>query len=119
MQEALVRLKARYWPDHLLGEILSKRWTETAIPVIVLMIVAIALSRAIDNFFSASSLADTARYLSNCGYLGPDPCDGSIGVPVDGTSTCTAAFQVRDSVGAGTLVYDDGRYQASADFTLP
>ena len=25
-----IRLKYRYWPDHLLGEILSKRWTETA-----------------------------------------------------------------------------------------
>ena len=69
MQEALVRLKARYWPDHLLGEILSKRWTETAIPVIVLMIVAIALSRAIDNFFSASSLADTARQAGEIGFV--------------------------------------------------
>jgi ribose transport system permease protein len=69
MQEALVRLKARYWPDHLLGEILSKRWTETAIPVIVLMIVAIALSRAIDNFFSPSSLADTARQAGEIGFV--------------------------------------------------
>src|SRR6476646_8070253 len=69
MQETLVRLKARYWPDHLLGEILSKRWTETAIPVIVLMIVAIALSRAIDNFFSASSLADTARQAGEIGFV--------------------------------------------------
>jgi ribose transport system permease protein len=69
MQEAFVRLKARYWPDHLLGEILSKRWTETAIPVIVLMIVAIALSRAIDNFFSPSSLADTARQAGEIGFV--------------------------------------------------
>jgi len=71
------------------------------------------------NVYSLSVLADGARYLSNCGYLGSNPCDGSIGVPVDGTSSCTAAFQVRDSVAGGTLVYDDGRYQASADFTLP
>jgi len=71
------------------------------------------------NVYSLVVLADSARYLSNCGYLGPNPCDGSIGVPVDGTSSCTAAFQVRDSVAGGTIVYDDGRYQASADFTLP
>jgi len=71
------------------------------------------------NVYSLAVLADSARYMSSCGYLGPDPCDGSIGVPVDGTSSCTAAFQVRDSVAGGTLVYDDGRYQASADFTLP
>ncbi len=69
MQEAFVRLKAKYWPDHLLGEILSKRWTETAIPVIVLIIVAIALSQAIDNFFSAASLADTARQAGEIGFV--------------------------------------------------
>ena len=69
MQEAFVRLKARYWPDHLLGEILSKRWTETAIPVIVLIIVAIALSRGIDNFLSPASLADTARQAGEIGFV--------------------------------------------------
>ena len=69
MQEAFVRLKAKYWPDHLLGEILSKRWTETAIPVIVLIIVAIALSQAIDNFFSPDSLADTARQAGEIGFI--------------------------------------------------
>ena len=47
MQDALLRLRYRYWPDHLLGEILSKRWTETAIPVIVLLIITILLSRSI------------------------------------------------------------------------
>ena len=69
MQETFVRLKARYWPDHLLGEILSKRWTETAIPVIVLIIVTIALSRSIDNFLSPSSLADTARQAGEIGFV--------------------------------------------------
>jgi ribose transport system permease protein len=69
MQEAFVRLKARYWPDHLLGEILSKRWTETAIPVIVLIVVTIALSRSIDNFLSPSSLADTARQAGEIGFV--------------------------------------------------
>jgi ribose transport system permease protein len=69
MQEALVRLKARYWPDHLLGEILSKRWTETAIPVIVLIIVAVALAQGIENFFSPTSLADTARQAGEIGFV--------------------------------------------------
>ena len=32
MQDVLLRLRYRYWPDHLLGEVLSKRWTETADP---------------------------------------------------------------------------------------
>src|SRR5260370_42698268 len=48
---------------------LGKRGTETAIGVSVLMIVATALSRAIDNFFSASSLADTARQAGEIGFV--------------------------------------------------
>ena len=62
MQEAFVRLKAKYWPDHLLGEILSKRWTETAIPVIVLIIVAIALSQAIDSLPERERLVMSLYY---------------------------------------------------------
>jgi ribose transport system permease protein len=70
MRETLTRWRYRYWPDHLVGEILSKRWTETAIPVIVLFIVGFGLSRMIDNFLSASSLADTAREAGEIGFIG-------------------------------------------------
>lgn len=69
MQEALVKFKSRYWPDHLLGEILSKRWTETAIPMIVLIVVAIALSNAIPGFLSTASLGDTARQAGEIGFV--------------------------------------------------
>src|SRR6202051_3613725 len=70
MQDALLRLRYRYWPDHLLGEILSKRWTETAIPVIVLVIITVLLSRAIPGFLSVGGLADTARQASEIGFIG-------------------------------------------------
>ncbi len=70
MRDTLTRLRYRYWPDHLLGEILSKRWTETAIPVIFLLIVGFALSRSIDHFLSPSSLADTARQAGEIGFIG-------------------------------------------------
>jgi ribose transport system permease protein len=69
MQETLIRLRYRYWPDHLLGEILSKRWTETAIPVVVLLIVGLVLGRSIDNFFSPGALADTARQAGEIGFV--------------------------------------------------
>jgi ribose transport system permease protein len=68
MSESLIRLRYRLWPDHLVGEILSKRWTETAIPAIVLIIVAVALSRAIPGFLSAAGLADTARQACEIGF---------------------------------------------------
>ena len=69
MREAVLRLRYRYWPDHLLGEILSKRWTETAIPVIVLAIVALAFSQAIPGFLSIASLGDTARQAAEIGFV--------------------------------------------------
>jgi ribose transport system permease protein len=69
LRETLVRLRYRYWPDHMLGEILAKRWTETAIPVIVLIIVAFALSRAIDGVFSPAALADAARQAGEIGCV--------------------------------------------------
>src|ERR1700688_2899907 len=69
MQDALLRLRYRYWPDHLLGEILSKRWTETAIPVIVLLIITVLLSRAIPGFLSVGGLADTGRQAGEIGFI--------------------------------------------------
>ncbi|MGY4484793.1 ribose/xylose/arabinose/galactoside ABC-type transport system permease subunit [Bradyrhizobium sp. LM3.2] len=69
MRDTLTSLRYRYWPDHLLGEILSKRWTETAIPVILLLIIGLALSRSIDNFLSPASLADTARQAGEIGFI--------------------------------------------------
>src|SRR5690242_11179271 len=69
LRDTLVRLRYRYWPDHVLGEILAKRWTETAIPVIVLIIVAFALSRAIDGVFSPAALADAARQAGEIGCV--------------------------------------------------
>ena len=69
MNEKLVRLRYRYWPDHLLGEVLSKRWTETAIPVIVLIIIVIVSSRAIPGFLAPVSLADTARQAGEIGFV--------------------------------------------------
>lgn len=70
MRENITRWRYRYWPDHLLGEILSKRWTETAVPVIALLIVGFALAQAIPNFLSPTSLADTARQAAEIGFIG-------------------------------------------------
>jgi ribose transport system permease protein len=67
--DTLTRWRYRYWPDHALGEILAKRWMETAIPVIVLLLVAFALSQAIPNFLSPASLADTGRQAGEIGFI--------------------------------------------------
>ncbi len=69
MKEALARLRYRWWPDHLLGEILSKRWTETAIPVILLALVVIGMSSAIPGFLSAGSLTTMSRQAGEIGLM--------------------------------------------------
>lgn len=69
MSDTFLKLRYRYWPDHLLGEILSKRWTETAIPVIVLIVVAIVFSRSIPGFLGPASISDTARQFGEIGFV--------------------------------------------------
>lgn len=68
-RERLIRWRYRYWPDHWLGEILSKRWTETAIPVLLLVLVVFASGRLIPNFYSATVLADTLRQAGEIGFV--------------------------------------------------
>ncbi len=68
-QDRLVRLRYQYWPDHWVGEILAKRWTETAIPVLLLLIVVFISGRLINNFYSPGVLADTLRQAGEIGFI--------------------------------------------------
>src|SRR5487761_2291904 len=65
----LTRLRYRYWPDHWLGEILAKRWTETAIPVLLLALVLLVSGRVIGNFWSPEALDDTLRQAGEIGFV--------------------------------------------------
>ena len=69
MNDTLTQLRYRYWPDHWLGEILSKRWTETAIPVLLLVAVVLISGRLIGNFYSPGVLADTLRQAGEVGFI--------------------------------------------------
>src|SRR5512139_3143845 len=69
LAETLTRLRYRWWPDHWLGEILAKRWTETAIPVLLLVIVLLASGRLIANFWTPAALADTLRQAGEIGFV--------------------------------------------------
>lgn len=48
-------------PDHLLGEILSKRWTDNAIPFFALALTVAWFGAAIPGFFNLASLQDSSR----------------------------------------------------------
>jgi ribose transport system permease protein len=68
-KETLTRLRYRYWPDHVVGEVLSKRWTETAIPAVLLALVLIALSAGIPGFLSVGSLTTMTRQAGEIGLM--------------------------------------------------
>tara|TARA_R110002020_G_scaffold16823_4_gene59340 strand:+ start:543 stop:2657 length:2115 start_codon:yes stop_codon:yes gene_type:complete len=61
VSDTLMRWRYRAVPDHLLGEILTKRWIDNAIPVLILMAVVTVFGSAIPDFFGASSLANLLR----------------------------------------------------------
>lgn len=50
-------------PDHLIGEILTKRWTDNAIPFLALVLVVAGFGSVIPGFFKVASLQDSTRQL--------------------------------------------------------
>ena len=69
MANTYTKLRYKYWPDHIFGELLQKQWMETVVPLLVLVITALYFSSRIDNFISISNLADTLRQASELGFV--------------------------------------------------
>ena len=63
LRERALRLRYNYIPDHLFGEILTKRWTDNAIPFAALVAVIGYFGIKIPGFFSPGSLTDSTRQL--------------------------------------------------------
>jgi ribose transport system permease protein len=63
LKERALRLRYNVIPDHLIGEILTKRWTDNAIPFLALVITVAGFGTAINGFFKPQSLTDSTRQL--------------------------------------------------------
>jgi ribose transport system permease protein len=63
------RLRSRYVPDHIVGEVLGRRWTDNAIPVFFLVALTAFMAEAIPNFFSVGNLSDTSRQIGEFGLM--------------------------------------------------
>lgn len=50
-------------PDHVIGEILTKRWTDNAIPFVALVVTIAIFGTAIPGFFNPFSLQESTRQL--------------------------------------------------------
>jgi ribose transport system permease protein len=62
-KESLARLRYNWIPDHLIGEILTKRWADNAIPFAVLLLTVGLMGWEIPGFFKLRSLSDSTRQL--------------------------------------------------------
>jgi ribose transport system permease protein len=62
--EALERLYFRYFPEKMLGEVLTKKWSDNAVPVFATLLVIGYFLLQNPQFFTFSSMVETSRQLS-------------------------------------------------------
>lgn len=67
--DAFVRLRYKYLPDHLFGEILTKRWIDNAVPFVALVVTIAVFGTIVPDFFSASSVTDFGRQIAEFGLI--------------------------------------------------
>lgn len=63
----IARLRSKYVPDHLIGEILSKKWIESVVPAITMIVVVIYLVQTIPNYTSMINVTDNFRLYAEFG----------------------------------------------------
>jgi ribose transport system permease protein len=59
--DTIARWRYRLVPDHLVGEILTKRWVDNAIPFAILLIVIGVFGSLIPDFFGSASISNLSR----------------------------------------------------------
>jgi len=67
--EWAARLRYRYVPDHVVGEVLGRSWTDNVIPVALLIALTLYLAAAIPHFVSVGNISDTARQIGEFGLI--------------------------------------------------
>jgi ribose transport system permease protein len=68
-RDALTRLRYRYIPDHVIGELLAKRWMDNAIPFLALVVVLVVFGRILPDFYSLSNITDLSRQFAETGLV--------------------------------------------------
>lgn len=69
VSDTIARWRYRAVPDHLLGEILTKRWIDNAIPVLILLGVVTVFGALIPDFFGAASVSNLLRQWGEFGLI--------------------------------------------------
>ena len=68
--EWAARLRYRYVPDHVVGEVLGRRWMDNAIPVVLLIALTIVLVDGDSRISSrVGNLSDISRQIGEFGLI--------------------------------------------------
>lgn len=65
----LKKMRYRYFPDHVVGEMLSKNWIDNAIPFTIMVVVVLVFGALLPNFYSASNLGILGRQYGELGLV--------------------------------------------------
>ena len=63
------RLFYKYWPGRAIGELLSKNWMETAVPLLVLVLVITVFTSLVDNFLTFTTISGFLREGGELGFI--------------------------------------------------
>ena len=55
------KARYRFFPDHVVGELLSKNWIDNAIPFTIMVIVVATIGSLLPNFFTGSNISILGR----------------------------------------------------------
>jgi ribose transport system permease protein len=69
IDEWATRLRYRYVPDHVVGEVLGRRGMDNVISIALLVALLIFLVQAIPNFTSLQNISDTSRQIGEFGLI--------------------------------------------------
>lgn len=69
LSDTIARWRYRAVPDHLLGELLAKRWMDNAIPLLILVAAVITFGALIPDFFTTASIGNLSRQWGEFGLL--------------------------------------------------
>jgi simple sugar transport system permease protein/ribose transport system permease protein len=69
LSERLIRLRYRMLPDHVVGEILGKKWIDSIIPFMALLLLIAIFGGIVPRFFELSTLANLSGQTAELGLV--------------------------------------------------
>ncbi len=69
LAESLVRLRYRVFPDHVLGEILTKKWVDSAIPFFALVLIVAIFGPIVPRFFEFGTISILSGEFAELGLV--------------------------------------------------